>query len=200
MTCSTGDKPIITYKFGNGNNRIYKSDFSPIEIISKAAPVISGENFNNDGYQLQVRSLQYSGGAGDIIVKDYMTFYQGNILYFTAIYCGQTDYPRNQDGSLGALIALNNGNPAITRNPDPAVKCPGIPPLPRCSLQIMHNGQLLFQDQGECPVVYDVQCTKCPEGTCECPTPNYPGYCCLDCASTAASIRAITNNLRAKNG
>lgn len=48
---------------------------------------------------------------------------------------------------------------------------------------------------------YKVSCDdECPEGFCKCIIPEYPGYCCLDCAATAASIRAITNELRAKNG
>lgn len=40
----------------------------------------------------------------------------------------------------------------------------------------------------------------CPPGTCKCPSPIYPGYCCLDCAGTVANIQAITNELRRKNG
>lgn len=48
---------------------------------------------------------------------------------------------------------------------------------------------------------YTVACDdECPEGFCKCLTPEYPGYCCLNCASTAASIRTITNELRGKNG
>lgn len=41
---------------------------------------------------------------------------------------------------------------------------------------------------------------ECPEGFCKCSSPGYPGYCCLDCAATAANIRTITNDLRLKNG
>lgn len=40
----------------------------------------------------------------------------------------------------------------------------------------------------------------CPPGTCKCHSESYPGYCCLDCSATAASIRSITNELRRKNG
>ncbi|MCC5625111.1 hypothetical protein LC574_29075, partial [Nostoc sp. CHAB 5715] len=59
-----------------------------------------------------------------------------------------------------------------------------------------------FIDEIECPSGdFKVSCgDECPEGFCKCPIPEYPGYCCLDCASIAASIRAITNGLRAKNG
>ena len=49
--------------------------------------------------------------------------------------------------------------------------------------------------------VFTVACgDDCPEGFCKCIIPEYPGYCCLDCSATAASIHAITNQLRGKNG
>jgi hypothetical protein len=48
---------------------------------------------------------------------------------------------------------------------------------------------------------YQVSCDEdCPEGFCKCPSPNYPGYCCLDCASTVSDIRVIARELRSKNG
>lgn len=40
---------------------------------------------------------------------------------------------------------------------------------------------------------------ECPPGTCKCPSDKYPGYCCNDCAATAAKIQAITDTLRAFN-
>lgn len=62
------------------------------------------------------------------------------------------------------------------------------------------TGGIIFDDDAiDCD--WSVQCDDdCPEGTCKCISPIYPGYCCLDCESTAANIRAITNDLRAKNG
>ncbi|MCC5619251.1 hypothetical protein LC605_30105 [Nostoc sp. CHAB 5836] len=62
------------------------------------------------------------------------------------------------------------------------------------------TGKTIFKELGiKCNCI--VNCEEdCSEGFCKCPSPTYPGYCCLDCASTAASIRAITNELRAKNG
>ncbi|WP_218964710.1 hypothetical protein [Nostoc linckia] len=48
---------------------------------------------------------------------------------------------------------------------------------------------------------YKVSCgDECPEGFCKCPSPEYPGYCCLDCTATAASIHAITDDLKVRNG
>ena len=62
------------------------------------------------------------------------------------------------------------------------------------------NGMVIYEDDtADCSV--NVVCDDdCPEGTCKCPSPIYPGYCCLDCSATASSIRAITSELRAKNG
>ncbi|MCC5626855.1 hypothetical protein LC613_01070 [Nostoc sphaeroides CHAB 2801] len=61
------------------------------------------------------------------------------------------------------------------------------------------QGTLIHEEENECD--YQVACDeRCPEGFCECPSSTYPGYCCLDCAFAAASIRAITNELRGKNG
>lgn len=49
--------------------------------------------------------------------------------------------------------------------------------------------------------MYKVSCDdECPEGFCKCVIPEYPGYCCLDCTATAASIRSIINDLRVRNG
>ncbi len=56
-------------------------------------------------------------------------------------------------------------------------------------------------DSNNDPCNWIVTCDEdCPEGTCRCESPVYPGYCCNDCAATAASIRTITNELRVKNG
>lgn len=71
-----------------------------------------------------------------------------------------------------------------------------------CSIAIFDkNNNKIFLDSGECPINFVVTCDDdCPEGFCKCIIPEYPGYCCLDCNATAASIRAITNDLRGKNG
>jgi len=65
------------------------------------------------------------------------------------------------------------------------------------------SGGKLYEDKkaGNAPPNFTVACGKnCPEGSHKCTHNKYPGYCCLDCSATAASIRAITNELRAKNG
>lgn len=69
----------------------------------------------------------------------------------------------------------------------------------KCIIQIISSTGQIFTKTGECPIEYTVICgDECPEGSCKCITPGYPGYCCLDCGSAAASIRAITNSLGRK--
>lgn len=58
--------------------------------------------------------------------------------------------------------------------------------------EILVNGGGLFRSNIRCPGDYKVACgDECPPGMCKCPIPQYPGYCCLDCAQVAARI----NNL-----
>ena len=70
----------------------------------------------------------------------------------------------------------------------------------RCSIQVLYQGLVIFQDQGDCPINFSVSCGNCPEGTEEHKTSAYPGYCCMDCASIAAEIRGLTNTVRGLNG
>ncbi|MEH1829531.1 MAG: hypothetical protein V7L22_30045 [Nostoc sp.] len=46
---------------------------------------------------------------------------------------------------------------------------------------------------------YEVSCgDDCPDGQCKCHSDVYPGYCCNDCASTAAQIHSVTELARSK--
>ncbi|WP_189524856.1 hypothetical protein [Nostoc sp. 'Peltigera membranacea cyanobiont' 232] len=61
-----------------------------------------------------------------------------------------------------------------------------------------NNGNTLYNIAvSECN--YQIACDgNCPEGTCECHSDSYPGYCCNDCASTSAKLKAIGDELRSK--
>jgi len=65
---------------------------------------------------------------------------------------------------------------------------------------IKDSRDIVIFDDDNIDCTWNVVCDNdCPEGTCKCPSPIYPGYCCLDCASVATTIHAITNDLKAKN-
>lgn len=76
-----------------------------------------------------------------------------------------------------------------------------VPPTAKHRIHITGTGVDFYDyvagDDGN----YKVSCGDgCPEGFCKCPSPEYPGYCCLDCSAIAGSIHAITNELRGRNG
>ncbi|OYD98881.1 hypothetical protein [Nostoc sp. 'Peltigera membranacea cyanobiont' 232] len=57
------------------------------------------------------------------------------------------------------------------------------------------NGVLYPSDDGRFTVSCD---DDCPPGKCKCHSDSYPGYCCNDCASTSAKLKAIGDGLRSK--
>lgn len=208
MACDSGDKPTIIYSFDGGSERIFKTDLSPIEVTIKNIPVDATGNYNREGFEL--RFTRENDGSGYLTYAyDYYTFaipggspISTNYIAWWA--CGQSGFgkrsPCTANYEVYGNCALNiqnyvPGSAVINR----AIKCPTAIGN-KCSIIISHNGQSIHKDQGACPTIYDVQCKRCPEGTCECKTPIYPGYCCLDCSTTAASIRTITNELKTKNG
>ncbi|MBW4642924.1 MAG: hypothetical protein KME23_08000 [Goleter apudmare HA4340-LM2] len=192
MVCNSGDKPEITYQFGSKPERKYKSEFSPIEVVTKSVPVPGSGNYSNVGYTITFASSQCSGPCV-FDVHDYkIVSYEGQPAVLPW-FCGENNFrPSIQ------VTVLNTPNQTITRNNNSPCL---VGKLERCSIQILHNGSVIFQDQGDCPVSYSVKCGNCPEGTEEIKTNIYPGYCCLDCAAVANEIKAITSIVKAiKNG
>lgn len=188
--CETGDKPVIFYKFGNGNEKRYQFDFAPIDIITRNQPIGTTSNFNGDGYQISFFSPN-NGINLSFIVKDYY-------LNYASTYNGHPALMFLGCESTGFTAGPNVDVSSITKNY--TIKCltPDVG-ANEYLIEISYNNLQIFQDKGDAPVTFDVQCGKCPQGFCEYKIPKYPGYCCLDCAYTAASIRFITNVLRSKN-
>lgn len=58
------------------------------------------------------------------------------------------------------------------------------------------TGKIFERTESTCPEVYVTCGDECPPGMCKCPSDAYPGYCCLDCSSVAASLRQIANQAR----
>lgn len=184
MYCQTGEKPIIEYSFGQGSVRKFKSDFAPIDVSSKPAPVESSDNFNSQGYQLNFYSTNNFRDLS-IIVKDYKIAISDNpdnsvIRYMN---CGETKFQPGVNFRPSTLIV------------NPNIKCPS-PSKNRCSIEVKHKGIIIFQDQGDCPCNFKVQCGDCPEGYIKCQKPLYPGYCCISCSEIRGGIASITTTLR----
>lgn len=66
-----------------------------------------------------------------------------------------------------------------------------------CRLIISYQGEILHEEEGECPLEFEVVCDKdCPKEYLKCKSNKYPGYCCLPCKKTANKIRALGAKLK----
>lgn len=200
--CNTGDQAKVTYQFNDGERSAFETKSSPIEVTTGKYQNTTTSNYNPEGYQITFGSPQAQYGSITLTVVDYQVSYidkgvfdSATGYYIKFIPCGSTSFPPTDAANPGAKMS----SPNVTVNN--AVKCPvANPSSDLCEIKISANGNVIFQAHGKCPVSFTVACgDACPPGFCKCPSPGYPGYCCLDCKATAASIHAITNDLNYKN-
>lgn len=192
--CKNGDKPTVKYKFGTGGFRIFKAEISPIDVKQKEAPIPSTSDYNNEGFGVRAAIYNYSEPTITLTVRDYKVtdirpdqpFYGGSNRYVYFQNCDEEKI--NEDISY----ALDMSTFEILDN----TKCSNSKDK-RCSLQVFDSeGNMIFQDQGDCPCEFEVQCGNCPENTIECKTSHYPGYCCIPCVPTANKIDNLSNSIR----
>ncbi|MEH2138685.1 hypothetical protein [Nostoc sp.] len=191
----------MTFYFNGQPPTIYESNVSPIDIQTGEAPNDRTENYNSEGYQITFNSPQAAFGAISATVVDYKITYldrgifdSDTAYYIKLISCGDKEFPPDVGGKPGIKmtsqnVIINNAVKCSIKNNDNS----------RCEIKILSNGATIFRAEGECPVHFTVACARCPEGTCECHSDSYPGYCCNDCEATSGKIEAISNQLRSKN-
>lgn len=186
--CNIGQKPIVKYKFGSGGFRHFKSEYSPIDIITKTYPIPNTDNYNSEGFQITFYSSN-NRATLEYIVLDYKLKaiprelgYGQNDRELLIIQCGNSAFTET-----GPAVDITT----IVKNIN--IKCPTATKN-RCSIQIFNiENELIFQDQGDCPVEFEVQCGNCPDGTIECKISAYPGYCCIPCSEVKNKIVDIKN-------
>lgn len=210
--CQAGDKPTIKYQFSGQAARTYKSNFAPIEVITKPLPIESSENYNPEGFGVGFIPLNGNGTFYWYSVTDYKIFQipagvdqvWGTTPRIALKYCGSSfikvpncnsspafQYTQCLDTSFLNLNTLQF---------DPNRKCPANQQGgTRCSIQVLYNGQVIFQDQGNCPVTFDVTCGNCADDEIKCEKPEYPGYCCVKCSEIVTEIQSIKSTLRSIN-
>ncbi|BAY89658.1 MULTISPECIES: hypothetical protein [unclassified Tolypothrix] len=201
--CKAGDKPTVRYKFGTGNEKTFKSPYAPIEVITKNTPVDATSNYNQQGFRIGLSSIN-AGNIG-LIITDYKFVTAQGILCFIWKACGEYSWGTGSSCPAGS-IELAAGCPAHLVTAYSAsfyefntnVKCPS-PNVDKSSIEVRYNGLTIFQDQGNGTVTFDVQCSNCPDGQCECKTSEYPGYCCSDCNSLTGEIATIKSAVKVLN-
>jgi hypothetical protein len=187
--CQSGDKPTVKYKFSGQNEKIFKSEFAPIVIeTGQGTGNIYGETYNPEGF-----TVVYVGGARETLIN--IRRHPTNPTWAQFWSCGNFDWDNRQsDGSYPIYYT----RPAIA-SIDHSQKCPPPYAAQNCYIRILHQNIVIHLDRGTCPVTFTVSCGNCPPGTEEHRTNIYPGYCCFDCNSLQAEIRALTNIVKGLN-
>ena len=209
--CNIGDEPTVRYKFNGQTEKVFESQYAPIDVITKTVPIEGSNNYKPDGYGIGYVPLNGNGTYYWFNVVDHKIFnipagvnpIWGTTPRIAMMSCGQTTFSKLLNCGTSATdyyveclsTLLFNGSLDI----DPNRKCPTPASRQRCSIQIIYNGLTIFQDQGNCPVTFTVSCGNCPPGTEEHKTNTYPGYCCFDCNSILSEVKGITNTIRGLN-
>ncbi|MEH1906649.1 hypothetical protein [Nostoc sp.] len=151
--------------------------------------VINGVNTGIGAKTLTFIPVSYAGAYP--IPPEYSTKYDSG---YDGSCCDPPNFTTYCQGSKQAKVSLSNQE-YIFQNVPIKVSCEGTTLLIEDSSGAARNVEVPNCNS------YKVSCgDDCPEGFCKCHSDSYPGYCCLDCLATAASIRSITNELRSKNG
>lgn len=183
MVCKEGETPTVTYSFNNGDKRTYKSKYSPIEVEGREGLVTGTKNSSNSGYEIKVAILRGGNSTfGNYIIKDYK-IEASPIGSPYPMYLSFT----NCDGSTSSPGFADSYQILST---DGSKNCP-LPRTNKCSLVIKHKGLIIFQDQGECPVSFNVQCGRCKDDEIECKSSKYPYFCCHSCEEMTNKVRSI---------
>lgn len=206
MYCQSGDQPKILYKFSDSGQKTYVSRVAPISVfVTGSQPGYNGGQCAGIDYKVDVVYETYAD-VGSYPPGYIITVYaKGPIGEFFNVnhrnrngYIGGIAF-RSGSGESKSSLTSGTGNiftnkpkfVGITRQDGKPDNCGDYAGL--CTLEIKHNGQTIFSDQGSCGCNFQVQCggdDDCPPGTCKCPSPGYPGYCCIDCSQVG---RRITN-------
>jgi hypothetical protein len=72
--CNVGDKPTIKYKFNGQSEKTYKTEFAPIEVITKSFPIEASNTYKPEGYGIGFVPLNGNGTYFWFNVVDHKIF------------------------------------------------------------------------------------------------------------------------------
>ena len=205
MVCSIGDKPKIKYKFGEGKQQTYESQYAPIEVTTKEIPADATANYNSVGYQ--ITTANHFGGNDVIIAVDHQLItiprkgqFDPPQYYLCYVLCGQTTYAKHNpcSSTQAEIQCISTYSRLVSETSftiNPLIKCASANKK-RCSIEVKFNGLIIFKAQGDCPCTYSIQCGNCEDDSQECKHQAYPGYCCIPCEKTAQAINNIANKIK----
>lgn len=200
--CKIGDsKATVNYSFDKEKKTVVIKN-APIEVIAieNLAPKSNNCLSNEQGWYI----ILYWQGGGNVYGQRMIG--DGEVLKMS-------DEPANTIYTNGGSCGDNNNGIQRFKNGIYEGCDQGFANSPKvintkffycssdsCQLKINHEGNLIFQETGKCPISYSVTCgEECPPGTTKCLSTNYPGYCCLPCEPTKQSIIGIKNMVKNVN-
>jgi len=218
--CKVGDKnSIISYKFNGQLEKVVKINNAPIEVVitERAVPGSFTGGQCPDLYVIKCRAIARNGAVGPeqatqvlgpisaIEVNDLPTGYSDPFDRAWQLWVTCAGGGNYKDGisktfiiysvyGTGELLSIE----PLPPNLDNCGDLPG--DKKRCKILVSAMGNVLINEEGNCPVNYAVTCDEeCPSGTVKCFSTNYPGYCCLPCEPTKQSIISIKNLVQSVN-
>lgn len=220
--CRTEDKnSIISYNFDGQAKKVVKINNAPIEVVVAEIPqpgtftglqcpipyVVRYRSINNDGSVGAVREIGVTGAITSIqtghLPSGFSSPFESEWQIRLACQGGGNSYA-NGIAIIRVIYTVYGYGELISIDPQPPYldNC-GDMPRDRKQCKITVNaigGGLLINEQGNCPVSYDVACdSDCPPDTVRCSSDAYPGYCCISCSEIKGEIIAITNQVRSFN-
>lgn len=198
MYCSGAESVVVRYTFGDASReKIFKTKLAPIQVETGNRPLNASENYDPNGFKVVVWSPNNRRWL-DTVVLDYQVtgfydYYNAHTMGFWL--CGTPDYQRNQDGSITSAVVYLD-----TLQIDTSVKCPKlVEESVKCKayLKIFNDSKILYQDQGDCPINYSVDCDPCPPNTIKCKKNGKVR--CVPCSEFLNPLKQITSTVKRIN-
>lgn len=186
--CGDSSGATVYYTFAGGAERQYLAEQCPITVQVSTTPRMTALDFNPNGaiFNFAFKYYQTDGIQG-----------QGFALL------GLEDAPGGgPKSSIPVILGFNylisraeTGTSLIYLGSSPYAP-PAGNPRPRwnrCTIQVFHEGNLIFSDQGPAPCHYRIKC-DCEEGELRIPSAEPPGYECFPIRRVRQRIEAIKND------
>ena len=202
--CADKDKATVIYRFKDKLEKRYviEQENLPVEVrkenIKRSSGVITSFNQDYDGEEITTHDFTIEAPSdvpSDVEVEAYLISGtwddHGSIGSYSTGYGIVTTF-EGEPILIGTSRSING----TVTNEQP-VHCYVQLQIDwryedGCKLVVSHKGNILYEEEGECPLEFNVVCDDdCPPGYLKCKSDKYPGYCCLPCKETAFKIQNL---------
>ncbi|MFP5270322.1 hypothetical protein [Coleofasciculus sp.] len=198
--CKNFSRAIVEYEFkGEENSQIrrFETEKTPFEVTTGSIPVFASDNYDPSGFEIYFYSPNNYGWIRsrviDFIIYESTTKTWDGLPYagIARLGCGKTDYQRASDGTI-----TGTGIRPSTLEIDKSIKCPQAMGN-TCHIKIFYKGEVIHQDQGKCPLSYNVDCDPCPPNTIKCV--ENEKVKCVPCSTFLEPLKGMVNTIKGIN-